>query len=252
MGFHVVIPARLGSTRLPGKVLLPLAGAPLIEHVYRRAQESGADSVCIATDSSEVEKAGCAFGAEVCMTADTHQSGTDRINEVAQLKGWTDDAIVVNLQGDEPAMPPALIEQVAANLAQHADADIATLCFELDSWQDWQNPGQVKVVMDERGMALYFSRAPIPSDRQAGLEEAQRLPRAGAFGHIGLYAYRVGALRRFSALPVGSLENCESLEQLRALAHGLRIHVGLATACPGTGVDTEEDLRRAEAELQAR
>lgn len=250
MAFRVVIPARLGSTRLPGKVLLPLAGATLIEHVWRRASESGAEQVIIATDSEEVSAAARGFGAEVCMTRITHQSGTDRIHEAVTALGWDADAIVVNLQGDEPGMPPQLIRQVAENLAVQLQADIATLCHAIDSWEDWQSPGLVKVVRDYQEMALYFSRAPIPHDREAARAQRRELPGAGAWGHIGLYAYRVQALKRFSQLPVDALESCEALEQLRALAHGLRIHVAEAMARPGIGVDTEEDLQRAEAELQ--
>lgn len=249
MSFRVVIPARYDSSRLPGKVLRELAGASLLEHVYRRACESGAEQVVIATDSEQVAEAAEAFGALVSMTSDKHESGTDRIHEVVCQLGWGQDEIVVNLQGDEPAMPPDLLKQVANNLAANEQANIATLCFAIDSYQDWQDPGLVKVVYDTQGMALYFSRAPIPCDRRAALAQEQRLPAAGAWGHIGLYAYRVSALQRFSELPVASLEACEALEQLRAMAHGLRIHVQEAVQRPGTGVDTEADLRRAEAEL---
>jgi 3-deoxy-manno-octulosonate cytidylyltransferase (CMP-KDO synthetase) len=251
MSFHVVIPARMASTRLPGKVLRELAGATLLEHVYRRACESDALDVTIATDNAEVEAVARGFGAAVCMTATTHESGTDRIHEVVTKLGWGEQEIVVNLQGDEPGMPPALVQQVASNLAQNSWADIATLCFAIDSWQDWQDPGLVKVVSDEQGQALYFSRAPIPFDRQANMQAKQRLPSAGARGHIGLYAYRVSALQRFSELPIAALEVSEALEQLRGMAYGLRIHVAEAQQRPGVGVDTEADLQRAEAELLA-
>lgn len=249
MSFRIVIPARYESTRLPGKVLRPLAGVTLIEHVYRRGCESGADTVIIATDSDQVRDAAEAFGAEVCMTASSHESGTDRIHEVVTKLGWGTDEIVVNLQGDEPSMPPAVIRQVAQNLADHPEADIATLCFAIENWQDWQDPGLVKVVFDHQGRALYFSRAPIPCDRAATLAGAQRLPAAGAWGHIGLYAYRVSALQRFSELQKAPLESCEALEQLRAMAHGMVIHIAAAAERPGTGVDTEADLLRAEAEF---
>ncbi|MDX1497820.1 MAG: 3-deoxy-manno-octulosonate cytidylyltransferase [Salinisphaeraceae bacterium] len=251
MQFKVVIPARLASTRLPGKVLLPLAGKPLIEHVWLRACEAGADQVIIAADSEQIAEVATGFGAEVCLTAQSHESGTDRIHEVVSLKGWAGTDIVVNLQGDEPGMPPALIKQVAENLDLHHQADIATLCHAIASWEDWQNPGLVKVVRDLKGMAMYFSRAPIPHDRAVGQAGEQQLPAAGAWGHIGLYAYRVQALQRFSGLDVADLERCEALEQLRAMAHGLRIHVDEALEKPGTGVDTEDDLRRAEAEFLA-
>lgn len=251
MSFHVVIPARMASTRLPGKVLRSLAGVPLLQHVYERAIESNALDVTIATDNAEVEAVAREFGAAVCMTSSSHESGTDRIHEVVTKLAWGADDIVVNLQGDEPGMPPALVGQVAQNLAANPWADIATLRFAIDSWEEWQDPGLVKVVADEHGQALYFSRAAIPFDRSAEMAEEKRLPLAGAWGHIGLYAYRVSALQRFSELPVGKLEECEALEQLRGMAYGLRIHVAEATQRPGVGVDTEADLKRAEMELLA-
>lgn len=251
MSFKVVIPARLGSTRLPNKVLREVAGAPLLEHVYRRGCESGAAEVVIATDSEQVQKLAEAFGARVCMTDTSHQSGTDRVHEVVSVLGWDASSIVVNLQGDEPAMPPRLIRQVANNLAQHPEAEIATLCYVIDDWEDWQDPGLVKVIRDTNNMALYFSRAPIPCDRSATLQQEKRLPAAGAWGHIGLYAYRASALQHYSVLPVSRLESSEALEQLRALANGMRIHVDEAETRPGTGVDTEADLATVVTELQA-
>lgn len=240
--FRVVIPARIGSTRLPGKVLRQLAGRTMLAHVFDRAQESGAREVIIATDGEEVSAAAHEIGANSCMTNPGHASGTDRINEVAGRLGWDDDAIVVNLQGDEPCMPPALIRQVAELLDQHADADIATLCHRIEAYEDWVNPNLVKVVCDVEGRALYFSRAPIPHDR----ENRESLPAAGAYGHLGIYAYRVGALRRFSSLPASTLETCEALEQLRALENSMCIYVSEAIEVPGPGVDTEEDLQAAE------
>lgn len=250
-GFRVVIPARFGSSRLPGKVLRPLAGKPMLEHVWLRACASRAMEVLIATDDEAVAAIARGFGAAVVMTRKEHQSGTDRIHEVALARNWAENSIVVNLQGDEPGMPPALIRQVAIALAERPEADIATLCFPLTNYDDWQSPHLVKVVRADDGNALYFSRAPIPYPRASALEGNAELPPAGAFGHLGLYAYRVGALKRFSQLPPAALEQCESLEQLRALANGLRVHVPLACAAPGPGVDTEEDLQRAEAFLQA-
>lgn len=247
--FRVVIPARYGSTRLTGKVLRELHGRPMLEHVYRRALESKPQEVVIATDDAKVATAARAFGAQVVLTAATHQSGTDRLNEAVGALGWPDDAIVVNLQGDEPCMPPALIRQVAQLLQREPAADIATLCFPIETVADWRNPHLVKVVRGEQGQALYFSRAAIPYVRAAALTGVDDLPASGALGHLGLYAYRVSALKRFSQLPPHPLETSEALEQLRALAHGFRIQIALASEAPGQGVDTEEDLQSAAALL---
>jgi 3-deoxy-manno-octulosonate cytidylyltransferase (CMP-KDO synthetase) len=240
-GFRVVIPARLGSTRLPGKVLRPIAGKPLVQHAFEAAWRSGADEVIIATDSERVTVACREFGGVVVMTSPLHTSGTDRINEVAQARCWPRDTIVVNLQGDEPLMPPPLIRESAALLEKDEDADIATLCHPLQSREEWLNPNFVKVVLERRGYALYFSRAPIPWQRD-GVSRESPLPAGLAYRHLGLYAYRVGALARFSALPPSPLETCEALEQLRALEHGFRIRVGVTETQPPRGVDTEEDL----------
>lgn len=239
--FRVVIPARLGSTRLPEKVLRPIAGRPLVQYVYEAACRSGAREVIVAVDHPRLADACRAFGAEVVMTSPSHNSGTDRINEVALGRGWPADTLIVNVQGDEPLMPPAMIREAAELLAADAHADIATLCHALHSREDWLNPNFVKVVMDTRGHALYFSRAPIPWKRE-GTRLESPLPPGLAFRHIGLYAYRAGALARFAALPASPLEQCESLEQLRALENGLRIHVGVSAVPPPRGVDTEEDL----------
>ena len=249
--FKVVIPARLGSTRLPRKVLRPLSGKPLLQWVWEAAQASAAQQVIIAADDAEVLDACRAFGADARLTAASHQSGTDRIDEIAQAAGWSDDTLVVNLQGDEPLMPPALIRQAAELLAGDAGADIATLCHPLHAREEWLNPNVVKLVTDSFGYALYFSRAPIPWKREGSSAESP-LPQGLAFRHIGLYAYRVGALRRFSALPPAPLETCEMLEQLRALSHGLRIKVGISEAPPPRGVDTEDDLAAVGALLASR
>ena len=240
--FKVVIPARLGSTRLPRKVLRELGGKPVVRWVWEAAQQSGADEVLIATDAPEVQAICEAFGAQVRMTDAAHQSGTDRINEVARAAGWASDAIVVNVQGDEPLMPPALVRQAAQLLADDAEAHIATLCHGLHDAADFANPNVVKVVTDRRGYALYFSRAPIPWKRDGSTREAPRLSEGLAHRHIGLYAYRVGALAEFSGLPPAPLEDCEALEQLRALYHGFRIKLGVTDQPPPRGVDTEEDL----------
>ncbi len=249
--FKVVIPARLGSTRLPRKVLRPLAGKPLVQWVWEAARASTAEQVIIAADDVQVLDACRAFGADARLTAPEHQSGTDRINEIAQSAGWGDETLVVNLQGDEPLMPPALIRQAAELLAGDAAADIATLCHPLHAREEWLNPNVVKLVADSSGYALYFSRAPIPWKRE-GTSSESPLPLGLAFRHIGLYAYRAGALRRFSALPPSPLESCEMLEQLRALSHGLRIKVGISETPPPRGVDTEDDLAAVSALLAAR
>ena len=242
--FRVAIPARYASTRLPGKVLAPIAGRPMIEHAHRLAQQSGASEIVIATDDERVRTACTAFGAEVVMTSSSHQSGSDRIAEVARRRGWAEDSIVVNLQADEPLLPPALIGQAARLLAADAGADIATLCAPIASLAAFLDPNVVKVVMRADGRALYFSRAPIPWHRD-GLQASQTDFRA-ACRHIGIYAYRVTALRRLAALPPSSLEQVERLEQLRALEAGLAITVGAAGELPGPGVDTPADLARVE------
>ena len=245
--FKVVIPARLGSTRLPRKVLREVAGKPVIRHVWDAAQKSGAAQILIATDSDEVLQACKSFGAEARMTAASHNSGTDRVNEIAQILRWQGDDIVVNVQGDEPLMPPALIRQCARLLSLDPQAHLATLCHPLHALEDWLNPNVVKLVKDSRDYALYFSRAPIPWQRPStssgqAQPTVENFPRGLAYRHIGLYAYRVAALRQFSVLPAAELENCEALEQLRALAAGLRIKVGVTHTPPPRGVDTEEDL----------
>lgn len=241
--FKVVIPARLGSTRLPRKVLRAVHGKPVVQWVWEAAQRAGAQQVVIATDSDEVLGACRAFGADARMTDAAHQSGTDRADEIARAAGWGADDIVVNLQGDEPLMPPALIRQCAELLAADPAAHIATLAHALHATEDWLNPNVVKLVLDTQGYALYFSRAPIPWRRDGATREQPLLPQGLAYRHIGLYAYRAGALARFAALPPSALEQCEALEQLRALSNGLRIRVGIADNPPPRGVDTEEDLQ---------
>ncbi len=251
--FRVVIPARYGSTRLPGKPLRLIAGRPLIEHVYLKALASGAVEVVIATDDERIQKVAESFGAQVCMTAANHPSGTDRLAEVATLKRWNDGDIIVNLQGDEPLLPAALIRQMARDLENHPDAGIATACTRIWNVQEIFDPHVVKVVMDSRGYALYFSRAPIPYHREAFTAGHERLPTdADYFRHIGLYAYRVAVLRRYPGLSVCGLEQAESLEQLRALWSGIRIHVGMVAHIPAAGVDTEADVARVEAYLLSR
>lgn len=250
--FRVAIPARYASTRLPGKPLRLLAGRPLLEHVYRRALSSGALEVVVATDDQRIREVAEGFGATVCMTSPEHLSGTDRLAEVAVRRGWPDDAIVVNLQGDEPQMPPDLIRRVAVELAEHPAAGIATVCARIRRPTEVFDPNVVKVTRDREGFALYFSRAPIPWHREAfqGGRELAELPADTAwFRHIGLYAYRVAVLRTFPRLTPAMVERTESLEQLRALWQGIRIHVAEAVEAPPPGVDTEADLVRVAAEF---
>jgi 3-deoxy-manno-octulosonate cytidylyltransferase (CMP-KDO synthetase) len=237
-GFKVVIPARYASERLPGKPLRDIAGKPMLQHVYERGLESDAGQVVIATDDERIEQAARAFGATVCMTGVHHQSGSDRLAEVAEKLGWPDDQVMVNLQGDEPMMPAALINQCAA-LLDGPNVDVATLASPLQEAADLQNPNIVKVVTDEDGIALYFSRASIPHSRTPDTDD---LAVQTARHHHGIYAYRSGVLRQIVAAPPTALEKCERLEQLRALSLGLRIKVGIPACRPGPGVDTEQDL----------
>jgi 3-deoxy-manno-octulosonate cytidylyltransferase (CMP-KDO synthetase) len=244
-GFVVVIPARYASTRLPGKALLDINGKPMLQHVYERGLESAASEVIIATDDERIADAAEEFGATVCMTGDHHQSGTERIAEVAELMDWLDEQVVVNLQGDEPAMPAELIDQCAA-LLDDVTADIATLASPFLNQQDFQNPNCVKVIRDVHDHAIYFSRAAIPYPRDDG--SAERAASA-ALHHHGIYAYRCGVLRKFVEAEPSDLEACEQLEQLRALSLGMTIAVGVPATRPGTGIDTEEDLERAKREM---
>lgn len=242
--FRVVIPARYGSSRFPGKPLVEVAGRPMLQHVWERAGESGATEVVIATDDERIAVAATAFGADVCMTAADHASGTDRIAEVVAERGWSDDAIVVNLQGDEPLMPPAVLAHAAADLAAWPSASVATLAVPDDDPAAAADPNVVKVVVDIDGFALYFSRAPIPFRRDRG-DAAQPPYRR----HLGLYAYRCGFLAKYGRLAPADLERSEQLEQLRVLAHGYRIHVADIEGLPPAGVDSPEDLARVEAVL---
>ena len=245
--FVVVIPARYASTRLPGKALREIGGNPMLQHVFERGAESEATEVVVATDDERIADAAASFGAVVCMTGNQHRSGTERIAEVADLLDWDDDLIVVNLQGDEPTMPAAVINECAALLAD-VTADIATLASPLQTAEDFDNPNVVKVVRDDQCHAIYFSRAAIPYPR----EDASRAAAiATALHHHGIYAYRCGVLRRLVAAEPSELELCEQLEQLRALSLGMTIAVGVPSTRPGPGVDTEADLQRAEREMQA-
>ena len=245
--FRVAIPARYASRRLPGKPLVLLAGTPMILHVHRLAQRAGATEVVIATDDERIRAACAAAGADVEMTSPRHPSGTDRIAELAERRGWSGDSIVVNVQADEPMLPHALIGQAARLLEQDPDAAIATLAAPVESLEEYLDPNVVKLVTRSDGHALYFSRAPIPWHRdgaRAGLASQSRF--RGARRHLGIYAYRVEALARLAAAPPSTLERAESLEQLRALQLGLAIAVGDARERPGPGVDTPDDLAHVE------
>lgn len=250
MTFHVVIPARFASTRLPGKPLLEIAGRPMIQHVVERACASAADEVIVATDDARIAAAvrdPRRPGTPIAVMTDTAlPSGTDRVAAVAIARGWSDATLVVNVQGDEPFLPWAMINQVAALLEEDIAAGIATLATPVVSLEEFLDPNAVKVVVSADGGALYFSRAPIPWTRDgapAGI--ASQRDFSGAFRHVGLYAYRVGVLRRISALPPSPLEQREKLEQLRALENGIRIAVGVCAERPMPGVDTSEDLEQA-------
>ena len=251
MSFTVVIPARYGSTRLPGKPLLDIAGKPMVQRVWEQARLSNAGQVVIATDDARIVDTAQAFGAEVCMTSPQHPSGTDRLQQVAQEMNWADDHIVVNVQGDEPLIPPAVINQVAANLADHEQAGMATLCEDIDALDELINPNAVKVVSDITGMALYFSRAPIPWPRDEFMNGQLVMPQSGNwYRHIGIYAYRTGFLHRYVTWPPAPLEQLENLEQLRALYNGAGIHVERAVQSVPGGVDTEDDLQAVRALLE--
>ncbi len=249
--FRVVIPARYASSRLPGKALLGIRGKPMIQWVYERARSSRADDVLIATDDLLIVSAAHSFGAEAIMTAPSHASGTDRIAEVARARGWPESDIVVNVQGDEPLVPPALIDQVASLLESNPQASIATLATPIGSLAEFMDPNAVKVVSDREGRALYFSRAPIPWDRDgatAGLVTQRSF--LGARRHVGIYGYRVSGLLRLAALKPTPLEQQEKLEQLRALENGLEIRIADCVEQPGPDVNTAADLERVSVLLQ--
>ncbi|KRW62151.1 3-deoxy-manno-octulosonate cytidylyltransferase [Pseudomonas sp. TTU2014-080ASC] len=243
--FTVVIPARYASSRLPGKPLQDIAGKPMIQHVWEQASRSAAQQVVVATDDQRIVEACQAFGAQVVMTRADHNSGTDRLAEVATVLGLAPDAIVVNVQGDEPLIPPSIIDQVAANLANNPQAAIATLAEPIEEVQALFNPNVVKVVSDKTGLALTFSRAPLPWARDAFASDKEQLPADVPYRrHIGIYSYRAQFLHDFVSWGPCWLENAECLEQLRALWHGVRIHVADALEAPPAGVDTPEDLAR--------
>ncbi|MGC9421425.1 MULTISPECIES: 3-deoxy-manno-octulosonate cytidylyltransferase [unclassified Vibrio] len=240
MSFTVVIPARYQSTRLPGKPLADIGGKPMIQWVYEQAQQAGAERVIVATDDHRVEQAVQNFGGTVCMTSAEHQSGTERLAEVVALMGIDHDHIIVNVQGDEPLIPPCIIRQVADNLSS-SQAPMATLAVEIDSQDEIFNPNAVKVVTDQDGYALYFSRAAIPWDRDNFALPDKRVIQP-LMRHIGIYAYRAGFINTYIRWQPSMLEKIESLEQLRVLWYGEKIHVAVAFEAPPAGVDTAEDL----------
>lgn len=241
--FQIIIPARYASTRLPGKPLLEINGKPLIQHVYESACQCEAEKVYIATDDTRIKEVAESFGAEVIMTSAEHISGTDRLAEVASILKLNDEDIVVNMQGDEIGVPTCLIHQLAKGLHEHSEHSIATLCERIDNDADINDPNVVKVVFDHNNTALYFSRATIPHlrEHQKGYQSQQQ----NYFKHLGLYAYRVAYLKKFTATPPCELERSESLEQLRALYTGEKIYIEEACSPSGIGIDTEEDLKKA-------
>jgi 3-deoxy-manno-octulosonate cytidylyltransferase (CMP-KDO synthetase) len=240
--YTVVIPARYQSTRLPGKPLLDLGGKPMIQLVYEQAIQSGAHQVVVATDDVRIEKAVQGFGGEVCMTSHHHESGTERLAEVVQKLSIPDDHIVVNVQGDEPLIPPAIIAQVAENLLTH-QVVMSTLAVEIKDTDEVFNPNVVKVVTDCQGYALYFSRATIPWDRNSNKHNIKDV-QTPLLRHIGIYAYRAGFIQTYIHWSASPLEKIECLEQLRVLWHGEKIHVDVALETPPAGVDTAEDLEQ--------
>lgn len=251
VAFKVVIPARFASTRLPGKPLLDIAGKPMIVRVVERAKLSGAEQVIVATDDARIAEVVTQHGFEIVMTQANHQSGTDRIAEVVEKMAWDKDVIVVNVQGDEPLIEPATINQVARKLADDLEAVMSTACFPIACGEDFLNPNIVKVVLNAQSQALYFSRAPIPYPRDGmsggKLKSDHSLM---AYRHIGLYAYRANFLKQYAALAPSALESIESLEQLRVLHHGYKIAVDVLQTQPPVGVDTQEDLEKVRKILQ--
>ena len=252
LAFHVVIPARFSSTRLPGKPMLLIGGKPMVVRVAEQAAQSGAQQIWIATDHQPIMAAIHEHGFKACMTKADHPSGTDRIAEVVALHNWPDDTIVVNVQGDEPLIPPQLIRAVAQHLHDHPECAIATACHPIHDEASMRNPNIVKAVLDKDGNAMYFSRAPIPYPRDAFANNTPLPDSLGVLRHIGIYAYRASFLRAYSQLAPAAIEQIEALEQLRALWHGYKIGVTITQDAPPSGVDTEADLIVARQIFEAR
>ena len=249
--FTVLIPARLASSRLPNKPLADIAGLPMVVRVAQRAAMSLATQVVVAADSSEIVQVCEAHGIKALLTRMDHPSGSDRLAEASQLLGLENHDIVVNVQGDEPLIDPNLINQVASLLQARPTASMSTAAHEIQTVSEFTNPNVVKVVMDQAQLAMYFSRAPIPWWRDGNAQGIESLPTPSPLRHIGIYGYRVGFLQNFPKLPAAPVENCEALEQLRALWHGHKIAVHIASVAPGPGVDTPEDLERVRALFSA-
>lgn len=249
MNFTVIIPARYASTRLPRKPLLDIAGKPMIQHVWEKAQQAGASRVIVATDHPEIAETVTNFGGEVCLTSDKHNSGTERLAEVIEKMAIADNEIIVNIQGDEPLIPPVIVAQVAENLDRH-QVNMATLAVKLTTKEELFNPNVVKTLTDKNGMALYFSRAPIPFGRDFFPHcDDEFVQQKGYLRHIGIYAYRARFVKQYVAWQPTELEQLESLEQLRALWYGEKIHLEPAKQAPEVGVDTIDDLERVRAIL---
>jgi len=251
MGFTVLIPARLASTRLPDKPLADIAGLPMVVRVAERARRSAAIRVVVAADSQRIADACRAHGVEAVLTRVDHPSGSDRLAEACGQLGLDDGDVVVNVQGDEPLIDPSLIDAVASLLADRPQASMSTAAHAIDRVEEFTNPNVVKVVLQADGLALYFSRAPIPWWRDGFTQGVAALPEPRPLRHVGIYGYRAGFLRAFPALPQAPVEHCEALEQLRALWHGHRIAVHVTDTAPGPGVDTPEDLERVRAVFSA-
>lgn len=251
MPYSIVIPARYAATRLPGKPLREIAGKTLLQHVYECAQRTDASRIIIATDDERIRQAALGFGADVCMTSAEHQSGTQRINEVMHVRGFGDDEIIVNLQGDEPLMPAACVAQVAELLAKNPDAQMSTLATPISHESEVFNTNVVKVVINKFNRALYFSRASIPWQRGSYEKgEIEHNAHWYSLRHIGIYAYRAAYIKEYVSLSASPLEALESLEQLRVLWHGGSIVVGQAVETPGPGVDTEQDFAKVQQLLE--
>ena len=245
MSFRIVIPARYASTRLPGKPLVDICGKPMIERVIDQAKKSNAEEVIVATDSSKIADAISSLDVRVCITRENHQSGTERLSEVIEQLGFSDDQILINLQGDEPMMPPVCLNQVADALGQDNDLKMATLCTPLSDIDELFDPHSVKVVRDINQYALYFTRAAVPWSRNNFSSTPRKLPQEQQYQrHIGLYGYRAGFIRQYLQWPSSDIEKTESLEQLRVLYYGEKIKVITAETPPGPGVDTSDDLKR--------
>ena len=247
MSFTVLIPARLASTRLPDKPLADIAGLPMVVRVAQRAEQSSAAQVVVAADSARIADACSRHGVRAVLTRPDHPSGSDRLAEACEHLGLAADDVVVNVQGDEPLIDPGLNDAVARLLVERRQASMSTAAHPIDSVADFTNPNVVKVVLQADGLALYFSRAPIPWWRDGFAQGVQALPQPAPLRHVGIYGYHAGFLRAFPAMPQAPVESCEALEQLRALWHGHRIAVHVADVAPGPGIDTPEDLERVRA-----